>query len=231
MTLNFTLFFYYFEKDTHTHLKLNPQWFSRNSKKWKKAIPDFYELENYASCFFMGYLYVFGGFLTDRKFKFSTDVCYVYDQIGEMFDEISHMLQYRNGHSCAVYRGGVVVTGGMEGTLNSVERYDPHLNLWSYMPDLCDEQRYHGSVAMGDKLFVIGRQSCEVFDVVSGKFTRITPLPMFFLPMPICLDAFHDAEIFRVKNEIIVKLGAAGTAKNKKGNKKKQKKTKNEVEK
>ena len=135
------------------------------------------------------------------------------------------MLQYRHGHSCAVYRGGVVVTGGVEGTLNSVERYDPYLNLWSYMPDLCDEQMYHGSVAMGDKLFVVGRQICEVFDVVSGKFTRIT-----HFPMPVCLDAFHDAEIFRVKNEIIVKLVATGTAKNKKGNKKKQKKTKNEVE-
>ena len=85
----FHTFFYYFEKDTHTHLKLNPQWFSRNSKKWKKAIPDFYELENYASCFFMGYLYVFGGFLTDRKFKFSTDVCYVYDPKGGKFDEIA----------------------------------------------------------------------------------------------------------------------------------------------
>ena len=114
-----------------------------------------------------------------------------------------------------------MVTGGMEGTLNSVERYDPHLNLWSYMPDLCDEQRYHGSVAMGDKLYVIGRQSSEVFDVVSGKFTRITRLPM-----PVCLDAFHDAEIFRVKNEIIEKLSAIGTANRKKGNKKKQKKIK-----
>ena len=58
-------------------------------------MPDFYELEDYASCLFMGYLYVFGGFLTKKKynfptefFEFLTDVCYVYDPKGEKFDEI-----------------------------------------------------------------------------------------------------------------------------------------------
>ena len=215
--------FYYLEKDPHTDVS-NLQWFSRNSRKWKETTPGFYELKSYATCLFMGKLYVFGGYLSNEKYIFPTKVCYVYDPKHEKFDKIRSMFWRRYGHSCVVYRGSVVVTGGIRGTSNSVVQYDHHLNLWSLMPDLNDEKWYHGSVAMGDKLYVIGSESCEMFDFVSKKFTRI----MHF-QLPVCLGAFENAEIFCVKNEIVVKLGAIGTANRKKVNKKKKKKLKNEV--
>ena len=69
------------------------------------------------------------------------------------------------------------------------------------MPDLLEEKYYHGSVAMGNKLYVIGvieTQSCEVFDKISNKFTRIKQFPRDMTSL--------EVEVFRIHNEIIVKL-------------------------
>ena len=69
------------------------------------------------------------------------------------------------------------------------------------MPNLLEERYGHGSVAMGNKFYVIGgnTHSCEVFDKVSGKFARIKQSPR-----PLCSRARRQLEMFRVQN--VVKL-------------------------
>ena len=49
-------------------------------------------------------------------------------------------------------------------------------NKWTYLPEMIEGRFEHGSVSMGNKMFVIGgiwRLSGEVFDSVSRKFTYI----------------------------------------------------------
>ena len=69
------------------------------------------------------------------------------------------------------------------------------------MPDLLEKKVGHGSVAMGNKFYVIGvfePLSCEVFDKVSRKFARIKQLPP---PL-----SWNWLKVFRVQNEIVVKF-------------------------
>ena len=93
-----------------------------------------------------------------------------------------------------------MVTGGTVGTGRSVEAYDSFAGEWACMPDLTEEKYCHGSVAVGNKLFVVAgldTQNSEVFD--SDKFTDIKPFPLKCDVDQILL------EYFRVGNEIIVK--------------------------
>ena len=71
------------------------------------------------------------------------------------------------------------------------------------MPDLLKGRVGHGSVAMGNKLYIVGglgTQRCEVFDYVSKMFTQIKPMPLRYV-------VFHKLRVsfFRVKDKIIVK--------------------------
>ena len=77
------------------------------------------------------------------------------------------------------------------------------------MPDLIKRRVGHGSVAMGNKLYVIGVidiQSSEVFDYLSNKFTLIKPLLLNYGYN----DFYNDfiVSCFRVKEKIIVKYDA-----------------------
>ena len=112
-------------------------------------------------------------------------------------------------HSCAVFAGKIVVTGGLylDETRGSVEAYDHFENKWSYMPDLLKYRSGNGSVAMGNKLYVIGgidTKDCEVFDYISNKFTLIKPLPLKYGYG----DCNSKVSFFRVKDKIIVKYDA-----------------------
>ena len=172
--------------------------FCEISSQWREIFPDVMGLEEYASCLFMGRLYILGGFLQTRWDDFPTRNCWAFDQTGSEIDGVSSMLRSRHFHSCVVFDGKIVVTGGLNGSERSVESYDHHLNEWTFMPDLLEEKFDHGSVAMGDKFYVIGgtrTQGSEVFDKVSNKFTRIKQLPR---------ETFIRVNLFRVQNKIIV---------------------------
>ena len=173
--------------------------FSEISSQWKELFPSVIGLEDWASCLFMDRLFILGGFLQTQNFP--TSVCWAFDQSGKEIDGVSEMLTTRRDHSCVVFDGKIVVTGGSVGTEGSVEAYDHHLNKWTYMPDLMEEKYCHGSVAMGNKFYVIGgtrTQSSEVFDKISSKFARIKQSPR-------AVTSF-EAEVFRIQNKIVVKL-------------------------
>ena len=186
--------------------------FSYDSKQCKNIVweldHDPEEFWDYASCLFMGKLYILGGMVYDRRLDYAIDECHVYDPDKDKISGINKMLKSRGDHSCVVYGGKIVVTGGVDGTINSVESYDHFEDKWTLMPDLTEEQFGHSSVAMGNKLYVVGTRNCEVFDDVSNKFSLIKPPPVVFNDFikqpPVVFNGTF--ETFRVEKEIIVKL-------------------------
>ena len=184
--------------------------YSSNTRDFKTIKPNVYDqLDTYkryyifSACIFMDMLFVTGGF--DEKDN-ETRNCTAYDLRKAEWTFLEEMQRARCYHSCVVFAGKIVVTGGNGGPLKwSVEAYDHFENKWSYMPGLTEGRICHGSVAMGNKLFVIGgvhSQSCEVYNCISKKFTLIKPTPLIFK-----LNDFYDFKnsFFRVKDKIIVK--------------------------
>ena len=83
----------------------------------------------------------------------------------------------RRFSACSVFEGKIVVSGGnFYGRINTVEAYDHVADMWTKMPNLKKRRCNHKSVAVKNKLFVIGgtfRNSCEVFDSTTKKFTLL----------------------------------------------------------
>ena len=77
--------------------------------------------------------------------------------------------------ACSVFEGRIVVSGGYHNdSLNTVEAYDHVGDTWENMPNMTNGRFRHKSVAVKNKLFVIGGLSTnnfEVFDSNSNKFT------------------------------------------------------------
>ena len=186
----------------------NTKLISMYSEHWEEKMPyDWDPLTDPTSCLFMEKLYILGGTYHESKVDdyFATDECYVYDPKNGEWNRICSMQKGRYWHSCAVFGGKIVVTGGVHGRRKSVEAYDHFKNTWTYMTRLTEERQNHGSVSMGNKLYVIGgvnTQNCEVLDYISNKFVRIARLPLL-----LTLDS--SFEMFRVKNRIFVKIDGA----------------------
>ena len=80
--------------------------------------------------------------------------------------------------SSTVFRSKVVVIGGWLKrqfsfcTLKSVEAYCFYENKWTKLPDMLKARSGHGSVSLGNKMYVISRNlndSCEVYDSITNK--------------------------------------------------------------
>ena len=76
---------------------------------------------------------------------------------------------------CTVFEGRIVVTGGVNNLLQlkSVEAYDYYENKWTYLPDMIERRRFHASVSMDNKLFVIGGYYTESSEVFNSFFQKI----------------------------------------------------------
>ena len=162
------------------------------------------ETDNFAACMFMDKLYVTGG-LDENGYE--TRNCASYDPKTAEWTILEEMQMARSHHSCVVFAGKIVVTGGFSGNIaeRSVEVYDHFENKWSNMPDLVQRRCYHGSVAMGNNLYVIGGVdivNCEVYNYMTKKFTLIKSMPW-----SIGYNDYDDHKVsfFRVENKIILK--------------------------
>ena len=64
--------------------------------------------------------------------------------------------------------------------LKSVEKYDHHLDKWTFLADMQIERRNAEVITKGNKLFVISDyysdSTCEVYDSFSKKFFYIAQL-------------------------------------------------------
>ena len=99
---------------------------------------------------------------------------------------VASMNDIRRLASSTVFRGKVVVTGGWVKrhfsfcTIKSVEAYCFYENKWTKLPDMLKARSGHGSVSLGNKMFVISRNlsnSCEMFYSISNKFTLLKTKP------------------------------------------------------
>ena len=135
---------------------------------------------HFCVCSFMQRIYVIGGNIKTEDF--SIDSCMCYDIECNKWTYIAPMIESRRNASCEVFEGKIVVTGGYDMDKNqlgykSVEAYCSFENEWTQLPDMLEKRRYHGTVSIGNKLFVIGRSTCEVFDSITNKFVFLKSLP------------------------------------------------------
>ena len=133
-------------------------------------------------CALLGKIYVIGG--VRRKKLLSS--CVQYDPEKQEYKEMSGIGTARNYAACALFEGKIVVSGGSVVDIaardprflvltRSNEAYDHVANAWSHMPNMMEKRNNHSLVAVKSKLFVVGngRDSCEVFDRIAGKFSVI----------------------------------------------------------
>ena len=74
---------------------------------------------------------------------------------------------------------------------------------WSYMPSMIERRGDHKSVAIRNKLFIVGKLdiNCEVYDSTSKNFVYIKKLP----PVSFCReDKNNPTEIVSIGNQILV---------------------------
>ena len=84
----------------------------------------------------------------------------------------------RTKAACTVFEGRVVVSGGFRNLhsndiSNTVEAYDHVANTWFKLPNMIERRHYHKSVAVKNKLFLVGgdrTKTCEVFNSTTNKF-------------------------------------------------------------
>ena len=93
------------------------------------------------------------------------------------WEKVSSIGIGRFGSACCAFRGKVVVSGGMVAGMvetDAVEAYCHLADDWARMPGTVRARRMHGQAAVGDKLFVVGSEDCEVFDSTSRQFALIS---------------------------------------------------------
>ena len=145
------------------------------SNSWETVAHMLDKRIQYSVCSFMENIYVFGGLLHKRFLN----CCSKFTPTDCSFRNIAKMTTARNLPSSAVFEGKIVVSGGNNNGLylNSVEAYDHIADAWTNMPDMIDGRWNHVTVAMKNKLFVVGgyKATFEVYDSFSGKFILIKP--------------------------------------------------------
>ena len=157
-------------------------------------------IDDFGALAFMDQVYIIGHFL-DCSLKFDTEK--------NKWKVISRMNERRTDQACAVYGGRIVVSGGWNvenrNGLNSVVAYDHFSNSWSSMPNMIERRRGHGSVAMRNKLFIVGNSSlngsltrCEVFDSASDRFVLLKQYPTV-----LTFDLNVLANTFSIENKIV----------------------------
>ena len=124
----------------------------------------------------MDNVYVIGGLnILDW---YNTATCFMFDTKILKWKEISRMNDTRKHSASSIFEGRIIVSGGNNnfGRLKTVEAYDHVGDTWENMPNMVNERICHKSVAVKNKFFVIcgyDRNSCEVFDSTTNKFTLI----------------------------------------------------------
>ena len=81
---------------------------------------------------------------------------------------------------------------------NVVEAYDHILDEWVEMPSMINARSHHSQIAIRNKLFVVRRESCEMFDSDNQRFVLIKK------PMKRNLSFFHKPfQAVSIGNKIV----------------------------
>ena len=136
---------------------------------------------SFSTCSFMNSVYVIGGFIK----KSHTASCVKLCATKLRWKVVSEMAELRRNASACVFEGSIVASGGYNnynGRLETVEKYDHAADTWTNMPGMVQTRCYHKSVAVRNKLFVVGghEDSYEVYDSFTNKFAYVNvPLQNF----------------------------------------------------
>ena len=139
---------------------------------WETIAHMFDKRIQFSVCSFMENIFVLGGYLNDS----CLNCCSKFTPTDCSFRNIAEMTTARNLPSSAVFEGKIVVSGGSNnGSLNSVEAYDHIADAWTNMPNMIEGRWSHCSVAIKNKLYVVGgyKATFEVYDSYSEKFSSI----------------------------------------------------------
>ena len=144
--------------------------------RWEKVadMPDNRLL--FCACAYRDKIFVMGGIVVGggREYGAEGKRCYQLDTEDCTWREGESMNEIRVGAACAVYKGALVVSGGM--WLKSVEQHED--GSWTAWGARMNEGRNgHSLLAVGSKLFAVGctftNFTCEVFDDDLKKFVFV----------------------------------------------------------
>ena len=150
--------------------------YSPDTNTWIHVINMIDDRKFFSASSLMDNVYVIGGLfgMIDGQ---EIATCFKFNTKSLKWNEISKMYNKRRQSASSVFNGRILVSGGYyNGTLNTVEAYDHVADTWENMPNLINTRFCHKSVAVKNKLFVIGgfiRNDCEVFDSTTNKFALL----------------------------------------------------------
>ena len=164
----------------------------------------FHNRSYFCACAFIDQIYIVGG---ENKYGEISETCLKFDTKNNSWEEVPKMLEARPNADCTIYEGNVVVSGGRNDydELNTVEVYDHIANKWSSMPNMIERRCNHSSVAIRNKLFIIGSyfgnasKSCEVFDSKTKKFVFLKKRPN-----ELTFDLRYVAQTFSIESKLVV---------------------------
>ena len=127
-------------------------------------------------------IFIIGGH--NKNFDFLNS-CLKFETKDKKWEKVAKLNDARSKAACTVFEGRVIVAGGFnnEQILNTVEAYDHVYDTWSYMPKMIEKRVGNSSVAVRNKLFIIGivdrnrSETCEVFDSTCKKFVFLKQRP------------------------------------------------------
>ena len=97
---------------------------------------------------------------------------------------LSNMQVARRHHASFIIDGKVYVSGGNnENFLNIVEKYDPTLNIWTYVSSMQTSRSRHASFVIAEKAYVVGGRNgsdlntVEKYDPTSNTWVYVANLP------------------------------------------------------
>ena len=149
--------------------------YSPTTADWSRVGEIHDDHTSFCTCSFLGDFYLIGGHR-----ELSTRTCFKLNTEDRSWKEIPEITQARSFADCCVFQGKIVVSGGYQinnnKNLRAVEAYDNVERTWSRMPSLIEGRYHHKSIAMRNKLFVVGgprTANCEIFDSTCNKFVLL----------------------------------------------------------
>ena len=122
-----------------------------------------------------------------------------YDPAEDSWAVLPGPVQPREHVAATAFSGEMWVIGGRwggTGALATVEIFDPFSGAWRDGPALIEARSGFGAAAVGERIIVAGGEilgarpwtalaSAEVYDAVSGEWTRLADLPAGIHGMPV----------------------------------------------
>lgn len=126
---------------------------------------------HFSACSFMNCVYFIGGRIRSINTNYSIELknCIDFNTKNKKWKEIACLNKIRANTAFSVFEGRIFVSGGCGNNyeLNTVEAHDHVADKWKKLPDMIQKRYYHKSVAVKNKLFVVGgfyTNNREVYD-------------------------------------------------------------------